>query len=73
MSVIGAYYYLRAIKLMYFDKPDDVNHERNVGNPDKLPLDFSLLLSANGLSVIALGIFPGALMSICLWAIKTSL
>ena len=73
MSVIGAYYYLRAIKLMYFDKPDDTTQDKYAGNPGKVPLDFSLLLSANGLSVIALGIFPGALMSICLWAIKTSL
>lgn len=68
MSVIGAYYYLRAIKLMYFDKPDDLTTVS-----DKTQLDFSLLLSVNGLAVLLLGILPGALMSLCLHAIQASL
>lgn len=73
MSVIGAYYYLRAIKLMYFDKPDERD---TAGQPlvaVKNQWDFSLLLSMNGLFVLALGIFPGALMSLCVWAISSSI
>ena len=69
MSVIGAYYYLRAIKLMYFDAPS----EELLSQPAKVSMDFSFLLSVNGLSVLALGIFPGFLMSLCVWAINLSL
>ena len=68
MSVIGAYYYLRAIKLMYFDKPDD---ETTMSAP--VQWDFTVLLSINGLAVLALGILPGALMTLCVKAIQASL
>lgn len=68
MSVIGAYYYLRAIKLMYFDKPDD---ETTISTP--VQWDFTVLLSFNGLAVLALGILPGTLMALCLKAIQASL
>jgi NADH-quinone oxidoreductase subunit N len=58
-AIIGAFYYLRVIRLMYFDKPTD-----------PLPLissaDMRLVLSANGLAVLLLGIFPGSLMALCL-------
>jgi len=79
MSVIGAYYYLRAIKLMYFDKPVEVTASDSTDSGTALPapikpqLDFSVLLSLNGLAVVALGILPGALMSLCLLAIQNSL
>lgn len=66
MSVIGAFYYLRAVKLMYFDKPADTT---------SLQMDtgFNALLSINGIAVIALGIFPGLLMAVCAQAIQASL
>lgn len=73
MSVIGAYYYLRAIKLMYFDAPDEITADSTTPLAVKAQPDFNLLLSLNGLSVLALGIFPGALMSLCVWAISASL
>ena len=73
MSVVGAYYYLRAIKLMYFDQPDELNSNGEILQSAETGLDFKVLLSANGLSVIALGILPGALMSLCVMAIKASL
>ncbi len=57
-SVIGAFYYLRVVKLMYFDEPDDDSALR-------ADLDLRLLLSANGLAVLALGVFPGALIGLC--------
>lgn len=61
-SVIGAYYYIRVVKLMYFDEP--VATAALSPNPT-----FGYLLSLNGLAVLALGIMPGALMGICLSAL----
>jgi len=58
MSVIGAFYYLRLIKIMYFDKPLSQQ-------PLQAGLDFHVLLSVNGLLMLALGVFPSALMAIC--------
>ena len=66
LSLIGAYYYLRLVKLMYFDAP-----ESHV--PIYLQPDSGLLISINGLGVLLLGIMPGALMSICAMAVKQSL
>lgn len=57
-SVIGAFYYLRVIKYMYFDKPED---ER----PLVAGMDFRVVLSANSLAVLLLGVFPGSLMALC--------
>ncbi len=73
MSVIGAYYYLRAIKLMYFDQPDEQDSTESALVNVKDQWDFSVLLSVNGLAVLALGIFPGILMALCVWAIQTSI
>jgi NADH-quinone oxidoreductase subunit N len=57
-SVVGAYYYLRVVKLMYFDEP-----------LDRAPLEGSgalrFVLSINGLAVLALGLFPGMLLALC--------
>jgi len=58
LSVVGAYYYLRVIKVMYFDKPDEVV-------PLSTKTDVNIFLSANGLIILLLGIFPSLLMSIC--------
>ncbi len=66
MSVVGAFYYLRAIKMMYFEKATETA-------PITAELDFNVLISVNGLLVIVLGIFPGTLMSICAAAIGASL
>lgn len=59
ISVIGAFYYLRVVRVMYFDAP--VN-ETSVA----VPAGVSALLSLNVLSTWILGIFPAALMAICL-------
>lgn len=66
MSLIGAFYYLRVVKVMYFDKPVVVGGV-------SAPLDVRSVLSLNGLLVLALGIFPGALMSLCADAIVRAL
>jgi len=60
-SLIGAFYYLRVIKLMYFDEPA---HAQGV----EASQDLKLVLSVNGLAVLALGLAPGALMSVCVSA-----
>jgi NADH-quinone oxidoreductase subunit N len=57
-SVIGAFFYLRVIKLMYFDEPDN-SVQIEAGGAMRA------VLSANGLAALALGIFPGVLMELC--------
>ena len=60
-SVIGAFYYLRVIKMIYFD----VGDENSTSSP-QFGLDpAGVTLSVNALIVLALGIFPGHLMLIC--------
>ncbi len=61
MSVIGAFYYLRVIKLMFFDDPVDTTDVKPAG-------DVSAGLAINGLAVIALGLAPGFIMSACIAA-----
>lgn len=58
-SVIGAYYYLRVIWYMYFDKATD----RSVF---QVQSDMRLVLSLNGVSVLVLGIIPGWLLTLCI-------
>lgn len=60
-SIIGAFYYLRIIRLMYFDKSD-------VLRPILAGREMRLVLSANGIVVLLLGLAPGALMGICIAA-----
>ena len=62
-SLVGSFYYLRVVKLMYFDEPQD-------RAPLRAQFDMGVLLSANGLAVLLLGVLPGPLMQLCLHAIK---
>ncbi len=62
-SVIGLYYYLRLIKLAYFDKPED-------NTPFVPATDMRVMMSANALLVLALGVYPGGLMAICVAALQ---
>lgn len=66
MSVVGAYYYLRVVKVMYFDEPLDTA-------PIHAPAELRVMLSANGIAIAALGIAPQALMSLCAYALLASL
>ena len=61
-SLIGAYYYLRVIKLMYFDEPAADARAITAGD------DVRMVFSVNGLTILLLGLLPGALMSVCLAA-----
>jgi len=62
-ALIGTFYYIRIVKLMYFDAPAETA-------PIRAGLDAGILLSANGLAMLALGILPQPLMQVCLQAIK---
>ncbi len=64
LSVVGAYYYLRVVKLMYFDDPVDAA-------PVTGGFGARVLMSANGLAVLVFGLFPGGLMALCAVAIAT--
>jgi NADH-quinone oxidoreductase subunit N len=65
-SLVGAYYYLRVVKLMYFDPPAD-------SAPIQASFDMRLLLSLNGLAVAGLGLFPDTLMMLCTVTLMRSL
>jgi NADH-quinone oxidoreductase subunit N len=58
-SVVGAYYYLRVVKLMYFDEPTDKAALQGGGGAMRF------VLSLNGLAVLVLGVFPGMLLALC--------
>lgn len=62
MSLIGAFYYLRVVKVMYFDEPI-------TATTVSAPLDVRAVLSVNGLLVLVLGIVPGGLMALCAQAV----
>ena len=60
-AVIGAFYYLRVVKLMYFDEPETTE-------PISAPIDFRAVLTVNGLAMLGLGIFSGGLIGVCVRA-----
>jgi NADH-quinone oxidoreductase subunit N len=62
-SVVGAYYYLRIVKLMYFDEPSDA---AAIGGS----MLMRTVLSANALLVLGLGIIPGSLLQLCQRALQ---
>jgi NADH-quinone oxidoreductase subunit N len=66
MAAVGAFYYLRIVKLMYFDAPQD-------NAMISAPTDMKLILSVNAIALLALGLMPQTLMQICGVAIGASL
>lgn len=65
-SLVGAYYYLRVVKVMYFDPPANMARIQ-------MPIDVKVLLSANGLAVALIGIFPNTLMWLCAVSLSRSI
>jgi NADH-quinone oxidoreductase subunit N len=59
MSVVGVFYYLRVVKLMYFDAPGDLPEGRSTGFPVRA------VLALNAAAVLVLGIVPNALIQLC--------
>jgi NADH-quinone oxidoreductase subunit N len=65
-SLIGAFYYLRVVKTMWFDEPVDTA-------PIKVAIDKNVVLALNGALVIVLGVAPDALLNACLHAMTRTL
>lgn len=57
-AIIGAYYYIRVVKVMYFEEPDNAM-------PFTYSKDLAVAMSINGIAVLYFGIFPDSLISIC--------
>jgi NADH-quinone oxidoreductase subunit N len=66
-SLIGAYYYLRVVKIMYFDAPTVTD-----AIPANHAADARVLLTANGLAVLLLGIMPQPLVTFCAYSVQMS-
>jgi NADH-quinone oxidoreductase subunit N len=66
MSLIGSFYYLRVVKVMYFDEPI-------TATTVSATADVRLVLTVNGALVLILGILPGGLMTLCAQAIIKTL
>jgi NADH-quinone oxidoreductase subunit N len=66
MSLVGTFYYIRVIKVMYFDAPITVSTV-------SAPVDVRVVLTINGALVLILGILPGGLMTLCKDAIVKTL
>ena len=66
MSLIGAFYYLRIVKVMYFDAPI-------TATTVSAGTDVRLVLTVNGALILILGVMPGGLMALCAKAIVSTL
>ena len=66
LSLIGSYYYLRVVKVMYFDEPVDAR-------PIVSSVDVRAVMSLNGAAVLLFGLLPGGLMTLCRDAIVKAL
>ncbi|MFE8644185.1 NADH-quinone oxidoreductase subunit NuoN [Sphingomonas sp. NCPPB 2930] len=66
MSLIGAFYYIRVVKVMYFDAPSDTT-------PVVAGADARWMLTLNGALVLVLGVLPGGLMTLCARAVVKTL
>ena len=64
MSLVGAFYYLRVVKVMYFDAPAQTEAIQ-AGS------DVRVVLSINGALVLVIGLFPGGLMALCARAVAS--
>jgi NADH-quinone oxidoreductase subunit N len=65
-SLIGAFYYLRVVKTMWFDEAVDAT-------PIRTPLDMQVALSINGIAIVLLGLMPGTLLTLCMNAMTQTL
>ena len=66
MSLVGAFYYLRVVKVMYFDAPTPINNQ-----PISASADVRIVLAANGALILILGVLPGGLMTLCAQSISS--
>jgi NADH-quinone oxidoreductase subunit N len=64
-AIVGSYYYLRVVKVMYFEEPD-------LPGIIVCPLDMRIAMTINSFAILLLGIFPGVLFNLCRSAFLTS-
>lgn len=57
-AIIGSYYYIMVVKVMYFEKPKELA-------PVSCAMDVKIFMSVNALAVLFLGLFPGLLFNVC--------
>jgi len=62
-AVIGLFYYLRVVRLMYFEKADDQT-------PVASTSEMRMMVSTNALAILALGVYPGGLLALCAAALS---
>jgi NADH-quinone oxidoreductase subunit N len=65
-SLVGAFYYIRIVKVMWFDEATDTT-------PIVVNSDKGILLALNGLAVVVLGMIPGPLLNACMAAMSKTL
>lgn len=66
VSLVGAFYYLRVVKVMFFDAPTDTA-------PLAAPADVRFVMTLNGAAVLVFGLLPGGLLELCKIAIRQAL
>ena len=66
LSLVGAYYYLRVVKTMFFDEPVDPS-------PVRGETGATVLLALSGIATLGLGLLPDGLMSVCRDAVLKAL
>lgn len=66
MAAVGAFYYLRIIKIMYFDSPDDKQAVT-------APMEMRVALGVNAIALLAIGLMPKPLMDLCYYAMVSSI
>jgi NADH-quinone oxidoreductase subunit N len=66
VSLVGAFYYLRIVKVMFFDAPTDTA-------PLAAPADVRFVMTLNGAAVLVFGVLPGGLLELCKVAIRQAL
>lgn len=66
LSLVGAFYYLRVVKVMFFDEPTD-------HSPLSAPVDARVVMSLNGVAVLVLGLVPSGLLALCSQAVTRAL
>jgi NADH-quinone oxidoreductase subunit N len=66
VSLVGAFYYLRVVKVMFFDEPTDTA-------AIAAPTDVRLVMTLNGAAVLVFGLLPGGLLDLCKIAIRQAL
>jgi NADH-quinone oxidoreductase subunit N len=65
-SLIGAFYYLRIVKTIWFDEAADTS-------AISTPLDMRIVMSLNGVAIVVMGVIPGSLLAVCYSAMQATL